>query len=668
MNEIVNDNVKNNESEEQGEDDQSDKIIKINSQFDILPIITLNNNLRDIIENDKLNIFSKWNKNYIYYFLDKNLENYKTISLEFNQELNKNNNEISDIYYLNKMFYFFQIGNYQKVLDIYLSYINDFFEKNNSNSKVRYYFIFNINALLCLIETGLLLNQNEFSKKIIQKLDSLINENLNLNSLESEITFDPIIINYLNEMEIYNQNINFPEIIRLYRSYINLNEGYIQKAKKNLDDYKSMYNFSNKTKGNYPLFIRMKKIYNMLKIRYDYLNKPTFKCFKHLNSLIMKFPNDNYIKIYYYNTYGILNLKNKNINLAKHYFNQCNKFLKEGSYGFKLRFGFMIKYNIALCNFYEKKYDKCLNILFQIQKIEIFLNNPFIYFRIGLCFIEILLNKINSEQKNKKLFSLIDNNNDYNIFYINQNFFETKNLKVELEEPIKMFYKVINLCDNIIKNNKINLNNNKFNKIEKALNFGDNNELKNKNTFNSQNLHYESYNEIFILSYLNLLFCFSLTNSFNEIIFIVKYLFIHQIKNIIQNNKTFYYTIENYLIFAYLNTNQIELAKNELYKINKKSISDLEGIFISNHKLISKEVYFKINLIMNSILINLKNKNYEEVLLGIKSGLKIYYDKSIKNIPHYFNNLILFYLLETGQKELALQLIKYKKIPEYFYK
>ena len=71
---------------------------------------------------------------------------------------------------------------------------------------------------------------------------------------------------------------------------------------------------------------------------------------------------------------------------------------------------------------------------------------------------------------------------------------------------------------------------------------------------------------------------------------------------------------------------------------------------------------------MNSILINLKNKNYEEVLQGIKSGLKIYYDKSIKNIPHYFNNLILFYLLETGQKELALQLIKYKKIPEYFYK
>ena len=664
MNEIINDNIKINE-EEQGEDEQSEKNNNIFSQFDILPIITLNNNLREIIKNDKLNIFSEWNKNYIYYFIDKNYENYKNISFKFNEKLIHNNNEINDIFYLNKLFYFFQNGNYQKVLDIYLSYLNYNLENKNVNTKLRYYFIFNSNALLCLIEIGLLLNENEFSKKMIQTLDSFINKNINLN--ETEINFDPIIINYLNEIEIYNQNIHFPEIIRLYRSYINLNEGYIQKAKKNLEDYKSKYNFSNKTKGNYPLFIRMKKIYNMLKIRYDYLNKPTFKCFKHLNSLIMKFPNDNYIKVYYYNTYGILNLKNKNINLAKHYFFLCNKFLKEDYYGFKLRFGFMIKYNIALCNFYEKKFDKCLNILLKIQKIEIFKNNPFIYFRIGLCLIEILLNKINSEQKNKKLFLFIDSNNDYNIFNINQNFFETNNLKEDLEKPIKMFSKVITLCDNIIKNNK-KTKNNKFNLIEKALNLGENNEIKNKNIFNSQSLHYDSYNEIFILSYLNLLFCFSLTNSFNKIIFIVKYIYFHQIKNIIQNNQTFYYAIENYLILAYLNTNQIELAKNELNKINKKSISDLEGIFISNHKLISKEVYFKINLIINSIFINLKNKNYEEVLQGIKSGLNIYYDKSIKNIPHYFNNLILFYLLETGQKELALQLIKYKKIPQYLYK
>ncbi len=71
MNEIINDNIKINE-EEQGEDEQSEKNNNIFSQFDILPIITLNNNLREIIKNDKLNIFSEWNKNYIYYFINKN--------------------------------------------------------------------------------------------------------------------------------------------------------------------------------------------------------------------------------------------------------------------------------------------------------------------------------------------------------------------------------------------------------------------------------------------------------------------------------------------------------------------------------------------------------------------------------------------------------------------
>ena len=171
-----------------------------------------------------------------------------------------------------------------------------------------------------------------------------------------------------------------------------------------------------------------------------------------------------------------------------------------------------------------------------------------------------------------------------------------------------------------------------------------------------------------VLSFLNLLFCLSITKSFNEIIKIGKFLFVHQIKNVIQNNKNYYFTLENYIIYAYINTNQIELAKNELNKVNRISFSDLEGSFISNNKIMSKEVYFKINLIMNSIIINLKINNYEEVLQGIKNGLKIFKNKSIKNIPYYFLNLILYYLLETGQKDSSIELIKYKKIPEYFYK
>ena len=653
MSEIVNHNNRI-DGDEQGEDEKSDKVQKFFCQFDILQNLTNNNNIKELIENNELNKFSEWNKIYVDYLINKNCENYQIISNKLNED--------SEIYHLNRIFYYFQIGNYSKVFDIYLSIFQKF--QNNTNFKgLRYYFIFNSNSLLCLIEIGLLLNNNEFSKKILQNLDSFINDNSNtLYELENN-PFDPIIINYLNKMEIYNQSINFPEIIRLFRCFINLNEGYIKNAKKNSKEYKSMYNnFSNRNKSNYPLFLRLKKIYKMLKIKYHYLNKLPIKCFKHLNSLITKFPDDELVKLYYYNTYGIINLKNKNVNLAKYYFIQCNNYLKEADYGLRFRFGFMIKYNIALCNFYERKFSNCLNILLELTKIEIYKYNPFIYFRIGLCSIEILLN--NYYQKNSKIFSLINQNDDVDIFQIDKNY-DIENWD-NLDLSIKMFRKVINLCDNFIKKNKMNGFEQKFNEIEIALNI--NEDSKNKNNYSSQNLHYESYTQILVLSFLNLLFCLSINKSFNEIIKIGKFLLVHQIKNIIQNNKNYFFTIENYIIYAYLSTNQIELAKNELNKVNRISFSDLEGIFISNNKIISKEVYFKINLIMNSILINLKVHNYEVVLQGIKSGLKIFNDKSIKNIPYYFLNLILYYLLETGQKDSSIELIRHRKIPKYFYK
>ena len=657
MSEIVNHNNRI-DGEEQGEDDKSDKVQKFFSQFDILQKLTNNNNIKELIEINELNKFSKWNIIYIDYLMKKNFENYQIISKQLNED--------SEIYHLNRIFYYFQIGNYTKVFDIYLSIFNKF-QKNSNSKNLRYYFIFNSNALLCLIEIGLLLDNNEFSKKILQNLDSFINDKSNILDEIENNPFDTIIINYLNKMEIYNQSINFPEIIQLFRCFLNLNEGYIKNAKKNSKEYKSMYNnFSNRNrnKANYPLFLRLKKIYKMLKIRYHYLNKLQIKCFKHLNSLITKFPEDDFVKLYYYNTYGIINLKNKNINLAKYYFIQCNNYLKEGDYGLRFRFGFMVKYNIALCYFYEKKFSNCLTILLELTKIDIYKYYPFIYFRIGLCSIEILLN--NYYHQNSKVISLITQNEDENVFQFD------KSIDIEkldnLDLSIKMFRKVINLCDNFIKKNKMNGFEQKFNEIEIVLNINENTDSKNKNNNSSQYLHYESYTQIFVLSFLNLLFCLSIAKSFNEMIRIGKLLFVHQIKNIIQNNKNYYFSFENYIIYAYINTNQIELAKNELNKVNKVSFSDLEGNFISNNKIITKEVYFKINLIMNSILINLKINNYEEVLQGIKSGLKIFNNKSIKNIPYYFLNLILYYLLETGQKDSSIELIRYRRIPEYFYK
>ena len=212
MSEIVNHNNRI-DGDEQGEDEKSDKVQKFFCQFDILQNLTNNNNIKELIENNELNKFSEWNKIYVDYLINKNCENYQIISNKLNED--------SEIYHLNRIFYYFQIGNYSKVFDIYLSIFQKF-QKNSNSKGLRYYFIFNSNSLLCLIEIGLLLNNNEFSKKILQNLDSFINDNSNtLYELENN-PFDPIIINYLNKIKIYNQSINFPEIIRLFRCFIKL--------------------------------------------------------------------------------------------------------------------------------------------------------------------------------------------------------------------------------------------------------------------------------------------------------------------------------------------------------------------------------------------------------------------------------------------------------------
>ena len=73
-----------------------------------------------------------------------------------------------------------------------------------------------------------------------------------------------------------------------------------------------MYTISSRTKNSYKFFTTMKKIYNMSKVRYDYLNNSLFKSFKHLNSLTSKYSDDILVKLYYNNSMGIINLKNKN--------------------------------------------------------------------------------------------------------------------------------------------------------------------------------------------------------------------------------------------------------------------------------------------------------------------------------------------------------------------
>ena len=238
-------------------------------------------------------------------------------------------------------------------------------------------------------------------------------------------------------------------MIRLINFSIFLNEGFIDIAKKNLDDFKSMYTISSRTKNSYKFFTTMKKIYNMSKVRYDYLNNSLFKSFKHLNSLTSKYSDDILVKFYYNNSMGIINLKNKNYALSYNFFNLGLNNLK-GNFLLKIKYLPLIKYNISLCFFYSKKYEKCFKILDTIKNLEIYKNNPFIFYRMALCLLESTIQK---NYNNKK-------NIDYNqkkYFYLND--IENKN---DLIKCVKLFLKTINLTSNLL-NKKITINDEFYN-------------------------------------------------------------------------------------------------------------------------------------------------------------------------------------------------------------
>ena len=128
-------------------------------------------------------------------------------------------------------------------------------------------------------------------------------------------------------------------------------------------------------------------------------NKINLKLGKLLNfktnsvELNLNFEEDENTKIYYYNSYGILNLKNENYSLASFYFLRCIHLIKRKT-PLQLIKHFRlypkIAFNLALSYFFLKKYQQCSKLLrFILQKKNSFISNSrYIYYRLALSELE----------------------------------------------------------------------------------------------------------------------------------------------------------------------------------------------------------------------------------------------------------------------------------------
>lgn len=643
------------------------------SQFNLIPLISqhkyldIKNTFALLNQSSSLTSpIKEWNFILINHFIQQSTKSLFAFQTYFSNNKTKATNYIIK---LNEIIYYYKTNQYKRCIKEFISFMIKE-KKNFDNNTLNYIFI--TNCLLCLIEISLLNENTNTGRELLEFFEKRMTRT---NQLEEKFNnINEIIYPYLNEIECFNENnSNFNEMILLFKCNIHLLEKNYDKAIRNLDDYKILYISSSQNKNKFPLYHRMKQIYNMLKIKVDYFTNASSKFSKHLQSLLTKYENEDTSLLFYYNSLSIYNLKNKNYKLSQYYLLLCNQIISR-NFDLNIRLISMLKYNFALCYFYQKEYDKCITMLTELSKEEQFEFNPFIYYRIGLCLIEqyrLKQNKRTAYHFNSNNVILQSINKDSNesittaILMFKKTITLIRNQKKFLSNRFKPLEEYLQTVNNT-SNNSILYNSKKQSKSKSTRN---NNYINNygiNQSHSKSSYHLNSFSQIYILSYINLLFSLSVIHSYKEIILYANTLSSQVSENLeIAITPEIQYAINNYLLQAYINLNQIEKAI-EIMK-NSKTIPDMRGEFlhISSHQF-QRQLHYKIALCVNAIRLNISLNKNNETVRGINQLIRLISKDSNNNnnLPVYLVDLILYYLLKVDKKEIAVEFIKTRKIPD----
>jgi hypothetical protein len=552
-----------------------------------------------------------------------------------------NNNKFSLCLILNKMIMYYQ-----------LDYYNDFISLNNK-IKNSNNIVFNNNILFNLykyfINIDMMIQRGYYS-----------NANNELNALKNKIHNEPNLImnikNYINNQNktftILPTDINFDvkninTLLNLYQIFLNsflCDKNYnkytaLIKELKNLKiDDKEKEKEKGKEKDNNSLVSsNMRNYQKYLLLRLNYLNCVT----KNPNSKISYKINDNlcmlniegnkdeneFNKIYYYHYQGIISLKNGNYNISSYFFLKCFRIIFQNTSTQLIKrnhFYPTILFNLALSYFYSKKYKntiKCLYLLlnYSNNKSKFFINYKYIYYRLGLSNLELLLNE-------NKSINLLYNSYTNNKFILKTYQKSSFNEKIDIIEYFKKTFI-------LIKNNP--------------------------------------NDPIYFSTLTNLVFCYIIKENYTEAIF---YLKLNKSKDIIHKN-----IIRNYLIQCYIYLNKMKLAE----KISEEFLHDEKNLKENNHdlkffeRLNSRLVTvkgFKLSYLINMLKISAANKNFKDmhkflVLILDSISFNISFDDQGKmdtneEMPSYIINVFVYYYLLINRRDLALNVLKKRRIKE----
>jgi hypothetical protein len=621
---------------------------------------------------------------------DENNEIKYPICLNMKENRKKQKYDPKDnIHFLNYIVAAEHTDNFQNILKVFKSYIENYKAGNQNVNN----FIFYVNTIIILIEKCLKQNLIEFANILIINLNQFLqNNNIDTQSFDFKNSNSNQFLKYLSLNEIVNPTTDLKGLTTLYQCNLYLIKGNYEKAQENLGEFKSKFfcgEKEKKNKSNDPIHKTMENLYHYLKVKVDYFLNIPFKLNKHL-SAIDKYKTSKDGILFYYNFLGIINMKQGHYSYAEYCFKYCRNIISQNSMIY-LKYLDGVEYNLALCYFLTKEYDKSIEILNKIKNVESMKNNPYLYYRLALCYMEkeflkhrnnfkknnendivckTIFNDKSEEPAFKKRFLLVNQSPSPSIINPPSEL-NNESQKQSMENAICNldFTNAINAlkeCILIIKgfssyNSQIYdslkpLIDNELIDLKPLFN---NNENKEKNYLDDSNAQ---YNDIYELAYLNLIFCLLRNENYAESIEVIE-----EFRENNTNLNKYRFVLDNYLIEAYLQLGESDKALNILSKetFSYENI-DSKGAFFSNsNHQVYNEVTYRLALYINLIKIHILNKNFQEAEKYIISILNLLNYPTEKELPPYVINIIIFFFLSIGKNEQAVQIIKYRKIPKF---
>ena len=620
-------------------------------------------------------------------------ENKEENEIKFPISLNQKENEKDKKYdFKNNMHFLNYIvgaehnGNFQNLLNALKRFIQNYkSDDQNIDNYITY-----VNTVIILIEKCLSQNLVEFASILIENLSKFLQDNnIDPTSFDFKNSNSSQFLKYLSVNEVANPTIDLKGLIYLYQCDLNLLKGNFEKAKENLVEFKSKFygGEEKRNKSNEPIHKTMENLYNFLKIKVDYFLNIQFKLNKHL-SVIDKNKTNNDSILFYYNFLGIINMKQGHYAYAEYCFKFCRDIISQNSMQY-LKYLSAVEYNLALCYFFTEKYDKSIEILKNLKDLDSMKNNPYLFYRLALCYIE------QEFQKNEKNFKKNNENDIVNktifdetseeasfrkrFILVNQslspsitNTDENKENQDETESISRLNFveaiRYLKECILIIKGyNSFNeqiyttlkplMNNEVINLKGLFINEA---EEKEKNYAEQNNIQYK---DIYDSAFLNLIFCLIRNESYAEAIE-----FIEEFRENNSSSNKYKFILDNYAIEAYLQLGEYEKALNILSKDNFSCENPEEkGAFFSNsNNQVYDEITFRLALYINLIKINILNSNFKEAEKYVISVLSLLNYPTEKELPPYVINIIVFYFLSIGKNEEAVQIIKFRRIPKFY--